>query len=110
MLAPKPLAPFFSPPKPAPRRLPERKRMTIALGLLAKNGLVLAADTQETYGNGWKVSQAKIIPGLSANASKHGRNHIAVAGAGSGDYIDSLARKFINAFADTSKSPHEIFD
>src|SRR5438552_3962468 len=37
-------------PRPQVRRLPGRKRMTIAIGLLATDGVVIADDTQESDG------------------------------------------------------------
>src|SRR5207244_127587 len=42
-----------------PERLPQRKAMTIALGLLAGDGIVLAADGQLTAGD-WKLAHGKI--------------------------------------------------
>ena len=45
---------------PIPRRLPTRKAMTIAVGVLATDGVVLAADTQLTIPNFWKGEGGKI--------------------------------------------------
>ena len=54
MLKPKPRGKI----KP-PLRLPNRKRMTIALGVLCGDGLIIAADTEESDGF-LKTSQPKI--------------------------------------------------
>ena len=43
MIAPRP--PPFEPKK---TRLPVRKRMTICIGMLAEDGIVIAADTEES--------------------------------------------------------------
>src|SRR5438132_1411166 len=74
---------------PKPRRLPQRKRMTIALGILASNGVVLAADTEESY-EGWKGEHGKIT-GVGAQATKGG-NCCLITGAGDALYIDAIAR------------------
>ncbi len=59
-------------PRPAPKRLPHRKTMTIAVGLLATNGVVLASDSQLTYGTFAKSEAGKIMavsqPGVGAFA------------------------------------------
>jgi hypothetical protein len=51
-MLPKPL-PFKVPPysESKPKRLPARKRMTIAAGFICTDGIVLAADTKEVYSN-----------------------------------------------------------
>ena len=77
--------PCQKPPKPEPRRFPVRKHMTIALGILANDGLVLAADTEVSYGDIRKTEGAKV-----AVIEKAG---LAVAGAGYGAYIDALAHE-----------------
>lgn len=90
-----PRIPFV--PKPIPRRLPERKRMTIAIGILATDGVVIAADTQESYSyyGGAKIGVNKI---LSRVIDGRGRS-FAATGAGSGGHIDSLNQELADDFA-----------
>lgn len=57
-------------PCPCPRRLPQRKAMTIALGVIASDGIVVAADTQVTIPGYWKSNQGKI--GFVGHASRTG--------------------------------------
>jgi hypothetical protein len=76
-------------------RLPERKRMTIALGLLARNGLVLAADTEETYGY-FKLNRGKIGIVLSVTQDVPGElryRQCAIAGSGDGHNIEAVSDK-----------------
>jgi len=49
-MMPRPRQPVPAPRpfRPKPRQLPQRKRMTIAVGVLARTGVVIAADSQET--------------------------------------------------------------
>jgi hypothetical protein len=49
MLACKPPL-FLHPPRQPIKRLQKKKRMTIAVGFACKDGIVLAADTKESYG------------------------------------------------------------
>ncbi len=83
----------YTPPKP--RRLPERKRMTIALGLLASDGLVIAADRQETHGNLIKLDQSKLhatatLTHLDGRAAHKENRAFVVAGSGDGHHIDAV--------------------
>lgn len=57
--------------------------MTIALGILADDGVVIAADTELSWGDARKTEGAKI-----AVLEDHG---LAIAGAGHGGYIDALS-------------------
>lgn len=90
-------------PEPLPRPLPlqrpsERKRMTIALGILASGGIAFAADTQETEGY-FKGFALKIH---SASAEDFGpaqvASAIAVTGAGSAVYLDVISDEIIRDF------------
>lgn len=101
MLTPKPPRPH--PFLPKPRRLPERKRMTIAVGILASDGVVVAADSQETVQGYWKGNQGKVWWGgqYSDLTKTKGRSAgvCAVAGAGMrAGYIDALMQKFLRVF------------
>ncbi|MFZ1008303.1 MAG: hypothetical protein WAN65_15790 [Candidatus Sulfotelmatobacter sp.] len=66
--------------------------MTIALGLIAQDGVVIAADRQETEGD-QKKDQRKIDT-LWAG----GIGSLVIAGAGNGPYIDSMTTRLQYAF------------
>ncbi len=67
--------------------------MTIALGILADDGVVIAADTQETYAGVFKVEQGKIV--FSINDSEHGKflGGVSVSGAGTAGHVDALSQE-----------------
>lgn len=67
--------------------------MTIAIGLIASDGVVIAADRQETEGD-QKKEQRKIDT-LWAG----GIGSLVVSGAGNGPYIDSMTTRLQVAFA-----------
>jgi 20S proteasome alpha/beta subunit len=71
--------------------------MTIAVGVLAKDGVVLAADTEYTWGY-LKTSGEKLWSG-EANGSA-----IAVAGAGGSDYVEAVSQELIDDFQAAPKS------
>jgi 20S proteasome alpha/beta subunit len=60
--------------------------MTICVGMLCRDGIALAADTQESYGEN-KSYVAKIFPVGSAN------QNIVIAGAGLASFIDYAKEK-----------------
>jgi hypothetical protein len=66
--------------------------MTIALGILAHGGAVIAADREQSNGT-LKSDQAKIRGQWVA-----GRGALAVSGAGNGPYLDSLTAELIEWF------------
>ncbi len=76
--------------------------MTIALGLLAKDGLVIAADTEETYGNFLKVDQGKVSAVLAAyqTPGQTRSRCCLITGAGSGHHIDAIGQQLMNCVAD----------
>jgi len=76
--------------QPRWRRLPRRKVVTIAAGFVARDGIVLCADTQETYGQLLKLNTPKIIvrPEFFVPGPR-----IVFAGAGHGPFIDKLANE-----------------
>src|SRR4051812_33606125 len=79
-------------PRPVQRRLPTIKAMTIAVGVVATDGVVLAADTQLTITNiAWKGTGGKIMAVANPrNASVTGA--CAVTGATSRyEYLRGLA-------------------
>jgi hypothetical protein len=71
--------------------------MTIALGILARDGVVLAADTQETYPGALKVDQGKI---LAATDWPEGRflGACAVTGAGTATHLDSIQQQLCGTY------------
>ena len=82
-------------PKPVPKRLPERKRMTIALGILGHQCLVVGADTQETYGYE-KYPHGKIMSAWRGAPNPLGA--ICITGAGNAAAIDMAAQEIIKHF------------
>lgn len=85
-------------PIPKPRRLPVRKRMTIALGMVASDGVVLAADTQEMEGyfKGFSLKIKTAMTHTSIQAKV--KSALAVTGAGPSVHLDALADKTIKLF------------
>jgi 20S proteasome alpha/beta subunit len=67
--------------------------MTIALGILAADGVVLAADSEYTWGY-LKTSGEKIW-----TAEAHGA--MAIAGAGSADYAEAVSLELLDVFTRT---------
>ncbi|MBZ5550310.1 MAG: hypothetical protein LAO22_20515 [Acidobacteriia bacterium] len=65
--------------------------MTIAAGFVARDGIVLCADTQETYGQLLKLNTPKMI--VRPDSFIPGGPRIVFAGAGHGPFIDKLANE-----------------
>jgi hypothetical protein len=74
-----------------PRRLPERKRMTIAAGYPCNDGLVLCADTQETIPGYTKTDTEKTV------VLRFPLYNLAITGAGDGDLIEMLGEEILEA-------------
>lgn len=73
--------------------------MTIGIGILTNHGIVVAADTLETWGIGsTKTNVAKILTG--GTVGKAGSGCIAVSGAGDAGYLDCLKQEIVNLFLD----------
>jgi hypothetical protein len=93
-----------TPPKPkqvAPKiqRLPARKRMTIAIGILASDGIVLAADREE--GDGYlKEDQGKITWKMKMEQPI---GACAITGAGDGPYLDEVGSQLSDIFTDDTE-------
>src|SRR5687767_11420830 len=83
-------------PQPIPRRLPQRKRMTIALGMLVADAVVIAADTQEGtgYAGGTKASGRKIFTQVDPTEQRA----FSATGAGDADYLDTLSQDLAGEF------------
>jgi 20S proteasome alpha/beta subunit len=86
-------------PRPNPARLPQRKRMTIALGLRANDGIVLCADSQKTISGYIKTYDGKV----DLHGYRDPRVIVAIAGAGTEDYIDTAQLMLLNDFDDELK-------
>src|SRR5271165_3308515 len=69
-------------------RLPERKQMTIALGLLASDGAVIAADTEESTGDYMKGVRGKMAC-YFAHDDEWAESCV-VTGAGNSGYVRAL--------------------
>lgn len=84
--------------------------MTIAIGIIASNGLVIAADTQETLHGVWKYGHGKVSAMVAAipHSILGTRSSCLVTGAGDGHHIDAISRKLREAFAKHQQvpSPH----
>jgi hypothetical protein len=79
--------------KPPTKRLPRPKRMTICIGMLATDGIVIAADAQETD-QYYKRSQQKIFTFVGAVSLGNNPDPPSLAcaftGAGEAGYIDAF--------------------
>ncbi len=104
MMVPKPLTSVLRVPK-LPRRLPERKRMTIAAGFLCRSGIVLCADSQEVVGDmKWPVKKL-VVPRTAM-----GNTRIMIAGAGFGPAIDNATQKIVSRVAMSMMSYNQIIE
>src|SRR5438128_1271378 len=75
--------------------------MTIALGLLATDSVVIAADSQETYFGGRKTDVEKILTGFHLKAeAEDDAGAIATSGAGESGYLDYIQEEIVAAFRD----------
>jgi hypothetical protein len=90
------------------KRLPKRKRMTICIGMMASDGIVIAADAQESD-QYYKRSQQKILPfyaGLQLGSSPTlPSTACAFTGAGEAGYIDAFYDGVIRNFPQKSSQP-----
>src|SRR5713226_8596853 len=89
-------------PRPIPKRLPRRKYVTIAAGFCCKDGMVIAADSQETTLGYMKGEKEKI------RYCKMSAWSIAVVGAGDSTYVEMCMDKILYHFCrdETSPVPH----
>jgi 20S proteasome alpha/beta subunit len=81
------------------------KDMTIALGLLTQTGIILAADSQESYGPDVKMQTGKIMLESTGSYDSDGAlttKTIAVTGAGDSGYLTVLKQRIHDASADCS--------
>ena len=82
-------------PKPIPKRLPARKTVTIAIGFTCNEGVVIAADSQETIEGYMKdLSKAKVrIVTFPPTSERKGILTCAYAGSGWSDYIETAIER-----------------
>ena len=76
--------------------------MTIGAGFICKDGIVVAADTQETTGYAGYLKGEK----LKIDYSKQNTWSIAIVGAGDSSYVEMCAQKILNSCAITENSPY----
>jgi hypothetical protein len=78
--------------------------MTIILGMRATDGIVLAADSEETYASGGRVQVQKILTQHQLGLETGQIGGMAIAGAGDSDYIDCIGLELADYFQQTEKS------
>lgn len=81
--------------KPKYKRLPEARRMTIALGIIGQQCIVVAADTQEVYGSG-KYPHGKIVSAWRGGPNPLGA--ICISGAGDAACINVAGQEIVKKF------------
>jgi 20S proteasome alpha/beta subunit len=88
------------PPFPKPRRLLKEVAVTVALGLSGEDGIVICCDSQETISGYIKLDNRKMHLSLMAP-----NRALAIAGAGTTDYIDTVAERISRNFPVTESMP-----
>jgi len=84
---------FRLPSKPH-ERLPQRKQMTIAIGLLGRDGIVMAADTQESTGDYMKGEKRKVAAfAFTESHPDYPVGVCVISGAGDSGYVRALTMK-----------------
>jgi hypothetical protein len=83
-------------PRPQPHAVPRPRRMTIAVGIVSPLFLIVAADSQETWGTIKRPSR-KIHIGTMTRRARGSlfRGRIALTGAGGSNYLDYLQDRII---------------
>ncbi len=85
--------------------------MTIAVGLIASDGLVIAADRQETHGGFIKFDQGKVSAALTATTRdvKTPSRCCVLTGSGNGHHLDAVGDKLLRSiFKSEDKTDAEI--
>jgi 20S proteasome alpha/beta subunit len=72
--------------------------MTIAIGILATDGVVLAADTQQTYEGIAKIDLPKILIANQCGNDDTKLAGFAVSGAGWSDYLEAASQELCGRF------------
>lgn len=78
--------------------------MTIALGILSSDGVVLAADTQITSPDYLKVGQGKVAWGVRRSLDTSHVFGVGITGSGSAAYVEYLQKEFIASFLERAES------
>jgi hypothetical protein len=81
--------------------------MTIALGIVASDGVILAADTQETYAGLFKLDQGKILAAAGTPLEKQ-VGGFGVTGAGSSVHLDSISQELCSAYLDAKSREPDV--
>jgi 20S proteasome alpha/beta subunit len=76
--------------------------MTIALGVLGGNGIVLGADSEETVGEA-KTFALKLHSGAAYGLNGERPSAMAVTGAGYGPYLDCVFQRFTDFFGNNEQ-------
>jgi 20S proteasome alpha/beta subunit len=79
--------------------------MTIALGILGQQCLVIGADTEENYG-AQKYQQGKIVSSWRGGDNPHGS--ICISGAGSAPHIEAASDEIVKQFRSFSATMEEF--
>ena len=87
---PRPTLPVSWPYPPRPRQRPPGKPVTIAVGVLAQGGAVVAADREETYGDYAKLDQLKVR--MAPYTSERDAVYPLIVGSGFGIYADAFVQ------------------
>src|SRR5579863_4178416 len=99
---------MISAPKPRPavrpkfKRLPPVKCMTVTVGFVCSNGIVLGADSQESYeGSALRRSVTKLIafPPLESDQGNSPDRRAIFTGSGDSQFIDKLIEEMCLAVA-----------
>jgi 20S proteasome alpha/beta subunit len=99
MIAPKPHG------VPKPHALERSRTMTIAIGIRSNDGIVLAADRQNTWGGGQKTDEGKVR--FSWRADPY--SGFALTGAGAGANLDAVGNKMADWFLATEERREKEF-
>jgi hypothetical protein len=106
-----PCKPPLSLPAPKPKRLPSVKCMTITVGFVCADGIVLGADSQESFdGSVLKrsVSKLTVFPPLESEYSKTTDRRAAFTGSGNSQLIDKLIEEMTIEVASAGASIKEM--
>ncbi len=80
--------------------------MTIGAGFICRDGIVIAADTQESTGYAGYMKGEK----FKIDYSQQSTWSIAIAGAGDSNYVEMCAQQILRSCAITHDSPYPRFD
>jgi 20S proteasome alpha/beta subunit len=99
--------PVLPPPKP---RIPERRQVTVAIGLMADDGLVIAADSEQTGGDFLKTPGAKVFASSVEPVDGGPVKAFAVTGSGDVGYLGSVTQSLTRAFQNNNDAPEDVLE